>query len=204
MAPVRNARVLFSEIPQKMPVAGKHIKYDDSEKIDVSSVALNGGALVRNLAISIDPYQRGRMRDAKIASYVEAFQLGQPMDNHGYSQVIRSEHPKVKEGDYIFAITRFEEYTVLSKDSLDGPVARKIENKEGLPIHKWIGICGMPGHTAYYGLYEIGKPKKGETIFVSSILRVEYRISLTPMFCLIPDIGGIRRGRPGSRSACQA
>lgn len=167
MPPIRNARVLFTEVPKKLPVVGQHIKYDASSKIDLDSVPLNGGVLVRNLIVSIDPYQRGRMRDPSVKSYSPGFKLDEPLDNHGLAKVIRSESPKFKEGDLIFAIIKYEEYTILSKDALDSPVTRKIDNKEGLPLYKWVGICGMPGHTAYYAFYEIGQPKKGETIFVS-------------------------------------
>ncbi|KAF9547764.1 hypothetical protein CPC08DRAFT_611511, partial [Agrocybe pediades] len=56
------------------PVPGENIVYDTSEKIDLDNVPLNGGILLKTLEVSVDPYMRGRMRDASIESYVPAFQ----------------------------------------------------------------------------------------------------------------------------------
>ena len=55
-----------------------HVKYDDSRTIDLDSVKLDGGFLLKTLCLSIDPYMRGRMRDPKIKSYTPPFELGQP------------------------------------------------------------------------------------------------------------------------------
>ena len=92
MAAVRNASVIFNSIPEGavtyfaihphfrslmtgMPLAGlpepgKTLVYDTSEKIDLENVSLNGGVLVKTLAVSIDPYQRGRMRPVNVESYL--------------------------------------------------------------------------------------------------------------------------------------
>jgi hypothetical protein len=167
MAPVRNARVLFSKVPAGFPVAGQDLTYDDTATIDLDTVPLNGGVLVRVLSVSIDPYLRGRMRAGGV-SYTGAFTLGAPLQNQGVAQVIRSEHEKYKKGDYIYSHVGFEEYSVIPPQALAGPVARVLDNKENLDWNKWTGALGMPGLTAYSGLFEIGKPKKGETIFISA------------------------------------
>ena len=68
MAPVRNARVLFNSVPapNTYPEPGKATVYDESQKIDPENVSLAGGFLVKTLVVSIDPYMRGRMRDASV------------------------------------------------------------------------------------------------------------------------------------------
>ncbi|KAI0918223.1 hypothetical protein AcV7_007025 [Taiwanofungus camphoratus] len=78
MAPVRNARVLFKEIPSGLPVPGKTTVYDASQSIDLEAAPLHGGFLVKTLVLSIDPYLHGRMRDASIKSYSEPFLIGEP------------------------------------------------------------------------------------------------------------------------------
>lgn len=71
MTPVRNGRVLFSSIPSagSYPIPGKTVVYDDSQTVDLESIPLNGGFLVKTLTLSIDPYMRGRMREPHIKSY---------------------------------------------------------------------------------------------------------------------------------------
>ena len=77
MAPTQNGRLIFNEIPKDFPIPGKTTVYK-TETIDLDTVALNGGLLVKTLYLSIDPYLRGRMRDASIKSYLPAFSLGEP------------------------------------------------------------------------------------------------------------------------------
>jgi NADPH-dependent curcumin reductase CurA len=70
MVAVTNTRVIFKEIPSGYPEPGKTTVVDTSETIDLDTVQVNGGILVKTITLSIDPYQRGRMRDEKIESYV--------------------------------------------------------------------------------------------------------------------------------------
>jgi NADPH-dependent curcumin reductase CurA len=70
MVAVTNTRVLFKEIPSGYPEPGKTTAVDTTERIDLDAVEVKGSILVKTLALSIDPYQRGRMRDEKIKSYV--------------------------------------------------------------------------------------------------------------------------------------
>ncbi|CAH7666231.1 hypothetical protein BY996DRAFT_4634577 [Phakopsora pachyrhizi] len=172
MPPVRNACVKFICPPQGgYPIEGQHIRYYDSEQLDTDSIELRGGVLLRNIVVSIDPYQRGRMRDPKTKSYASAYELNKPIFNFGVGRVIRSDNSNFKLGDEIFSSEiGYEEYTVLSEDQLRSPFI-KVINLDHLPklsYAKWLGAAGMPGFTAFYGLYEIGKPKKGETIFISA------------------------------------
>ncbi|CAE6419808.1 unnamed protein product [Rhizoctonia solani] len=165
MAPIQNARLIFNKVPEDFPVPGETTVYETSETIDLDNVPLNGGILTKTLYLSIDPYFRGRMRDASKKSYVAAFTLGKPIVAFSVSRVLRSERDDVKEGDNLYVYeTPFQEYNVLSAKH----PFMVIDNKENLPLSLYIGVLGMPGKTAYYALDVIGQPKKGETIYVST------------------------------------
>ncbi|CAE6431294.1 unnamed protein product [Rhizoctonia solani] len=165
MAPVQNARLIFNKVPQDFPIPGETTVYDTSETIDLDSVPLNGGILAKTLYLSIDPYFRGRMRNESKKSYSGAFPLGKPISGFSVSRVLRSERSDVKEGDNIYVYeTPFQEYHIIAAKH---PVM-VIDNKENLPLSLYVGILGMPGKTAYYALDVVGKPQKGETIYVST------------------------------------
>ncbi|KAI0772918.1 NAD-P-binding protein [Trametes elegans] len=164
MAPVKNGRYLFNEIPTGYPEPGKTTVYDDSQTIDPDTVPLNGGFLVKVLVLSIDPYLRGKMRDASIKSYAPPFLLGEPLYNYGVGVVVRSENPAVKPGDHLYGIFKFQHYVIEN----DPKQFRVIENKEGLPWSAYVGVVGMPGETAAYAWKEYAKAKKGEVAFVTA------------------------------------
>ncbi|GBE89550.1 Zinc-type alcohol dehydrogenase-like protein [Sparassis crispa] len=167
MAPVTNGRLLFTEIPTGYPEPGKTTIYDTLQTIDLENVPLNGGVLIKTLVLSSDPYLRGRMRDAKIKTYSVAFQLGEPIDNHGVGVVLRSEDPTFKPGDHVFSWKLpFQHYSVFNGQDLGA--LRVLPNEEKLPWSTYIGVCGMPGKTAYMGWTEYAHPKKGEVAFVTS------------------------------------
>ncbi|CAE6420382.1 unnamed protein product, partial [Rhizoctonia solani] len=121
--------------------------------------------LVKSLWLSIDPYLRERMRDPSVKSYAPGYQIGKPIWGFAVVQVLRSEVKSVKSGDFLrVAECPFQEYNVLPSEH---PVT-VIQEEEGVPLSLYVGILGMPGQTAFYGLEVVGKPIKGETIFVSS------------------------------------
>lgn len=110
---------------------------------------------------------RGRMRDASVKSYSPAFALGKPLENNTIAKVLRSNNSNFTEGDVVIGFLPLQQYTTLDKQNLVR--IRKLENPLGLEdIRVFLGPLGMPGLTAYSSLYDIGKPKKGETIFVSA------------------------------------
>lgn len=164
MAPVRNARVLFNEVPKGYPDPEKTLKYDVSSTIDLQNVSLNGGFLIKTLVLSMDPYLRGRMRDPSIKSYNVGFALGEPISAHGIGVVLRSDNPAIKPGDHVYGSFSFEEYLIRDKSE----AYKVIKNEEGLPLSTYIGVVGMPGETAYYGWKSYAKGKAGETVFVST------------------------------------
>lgn len=117
-------------------------------------------------ALSLDPYMRGKMRDPSKKSYTPAFELNKPLTTLGVGEVYRSEHPSVQAGQIFKGGMQLAEWAVVPPAAVQfGSV---VENPEGLPFSTLIGACGMPGATAWVGLYDIGQAKKGETIFGSS------------------------------------
>ena len=120
----------------------------------------DGELLVQNIYMSVDPYMRGRMYDRK--SYVPPFQLDQPLDGGCVGRVVESKNAKFQADDLVFGMFGWREYFIS-----DGTGLMKIDPSLA-PAQAYLGTVGMPGLTAYYGLLEVGKPKEGETVFVSA------------------------------------
>jgi NADPH-dependent curcumin reductase CurA len=118
-----------------------------------------GEVLVRNVCISVDPYMRGRMNDAK--SYVPPFQIGQPLEGGAIGRVLASQDEKFPVGSYVQSIYGWREAFVAPATSL------QIVDTTAAPPSAYLGILGVTGLTAWVGLYHIAKLKIGETIFVS-------------------------------------
>ncbi|GAA6036882.1 hypothetical protein JCM8097_006331 [Rhodosporidiobolus ruineniae] len=161
-----NASLVYAEPPVDVPQPGKHLKRVVDEQFDPETVPLNGGILIQSKALSIDPYMRGRMRDPKVKSYNQAFELNQPLDTLAVGIVHRSEDESVPVGSIYRGRFAMSEWAVVPKERVkEGKV---LKNEEGLPFTTLVGAAGMPGATAWVGFYEIGQPKKDQTIFVSA------------------------------------
>ncbi len=119
----------------------------------------DGHVLLKTLYLSVDPYMRGRMNAAR--SYAANVEHNEVMVGGVISEVIESRHSHFQVGDIVNANTGWQEYAVSGTDGL-----RKIDPSIA-PISTGIGILGMPGLTAYFGLLEVGKLQDGETVFVS-------------------------------------
>ena len=115
--------------------------------------------LLKTTYVSVDPYLRGRMSEAK--SYVPPFKLHEPMQSGVVAEVIESQHPDFKPGDHVTGNLDWKEYQAANRKGLT-----KIENKN-VSLSAYLGVLGMTGLTAYLGFTEIGSPKQGETIVVS-------------------------------------
>ncbi|PYH45037.1 MDR family NADP-dependent oxidoreductase [Aspergillus saccharolyticus JOP 1030-1] len=165
--PTPNKAIIFSKIPDGAPVPGTDLTVEQRE-IDLNQQLPPDSVLTKNLYASLDPYMRGRMREPSVKSYSPPYSLGEPITAYSIGQVIRSENPKYKTGDIIWCILKVEEYSVVSKEQLAWPHTEKLNVVPGLPLSHYASILGMTGLTAYSSLYDIGQPKKGETIFVSS------------------------------------
>ena len=118
-----------------------------------------GQVLVRVIYLSLDPYMRGRMRD--VASYAAPVGIGEVMAGGTVGEVVKSNHPQLKVGDIVEDRLGWQEYAV------GGATLRKIDPSLA-PISTANGVLGMPGMTAYFGLFEVGQPKAGETVVVSA------------------------------------
>ena len=119
-----------------------------------------GEVLVRNEWLSLDPYMRGRMSDAK--SYAASVEVGALMVGQTVGSVVRSRHPGFHEGDKVLTSLGWQLYGVAPGKALTLLDASRV------PASYYLGILGMPGITAWFGLFEIGKPKPGETVVVSA------------------------------------
>ena len=120
---------------------------------------VKGELLLKTTYVSVDPYLRGRMSDAK--SYVPSFELHKPIISGIVAEVIDSKNPAFKKGDFVTGLLEWKEYQKSNGEGLLKADASKA------PLSAYLGVLGLTGLTAYLGLTEIGKPKKGETIVVS-------------------------------------
>ena len=152
-----NKRVLFSKRPLGEPD-------DDCFRIDeVATPDLGPNEiLIKTCWLSLDPYMRGRMNDMK--SYTEPMQLGDVMTGESTGIVEESNSDKWQVGDRVAAHMGWQTY-IVAKD--DDARLMKVDLDNGtLSAH--LGVVGMPGRTAYFGLTEVGKPKVGETLVVAA------------------------------------
>ncbi len=120
----------------------------------------DGEVQVKNAWMSVDPYMRGRMIDVK--SYVPPFQVGQALEGGAVGEVVASKADGFKPGDLVLSMNGWRE-------AWTGPAKglQKIDPR-GLPPQAFLGVVGMPGMTAWGGLLHVGRPKEGETVFVSA------------------------------------
>ena len=124
----------------------------------------NGEITVRNHWMSVDPYMRGRMSGIK--TYIAPFELGQPMEGGAVGEIIQSGHPEFKKGDWVVTMLGWREVFTANVDDMKKMLLQKID--PGLiPPQAFLGLAGMPGLTAYAGLYKVAEFKPGETVLVS-------------------------------------
>jgi NADPH-dependent curcumin reductase len=127
------------------------------EKVTVPSPQ-DGEVLVKNLWLSLDPYMRGRMSESK--SYVKGVDIGEVMVGQTAGEVVESKQPGLQPGDKVLTQLGWQLYGTTKE-------AIKVDGKRA-PLSYYLGVLGMPGLTAYFGLKEIGQPKPGETVVVSA------------------------------------
>jgi NADPH-dependent curcumin reductase CurA len=120
---------------------------------------LEGDVLLSSKYVSVDPYLRGRMSNAP--SYIEPFELNKPIESGIIAEVLESKDSKFSKGDYLSGTLQWKETQVAKANGLI-----KVDSNKA-PLSSYLGVLGMTGLTAYLGLTEIGKPKKGETLLVS-------------------------------------
>jgi NADPH:quinone reductase len=150
----KNLKILLKSRPTGMPTM-ENFQFVEEEV----PVPKDGEILIKTLYLSVDPYMRGRMSDAK--SYVAPFPVGEVLTGGVVGQVVESHNENFRVGELVTAELGWARYSVS-----DGQKVRKIDPTAG-PITTALGVLGMPGLTAYFGLLDIGKPQPGETVVVS-------------------------------------
>ncbi len=137
------------------------VSADNFKLIDAAIPVLKDGqVLIRNQWLSLDPYMRGRISDAK--SYAQNVEIGQLMVGGTVGEVIESTSPGFKVGDTVLAATGWQLYAAMNAEQV-----LKINTTQVRPS-AYLGILGMPGITAWRGLMEICEPKAGETVVVDA------------------------------------
>jgi NADPH-dependent curcumin reductase CurA len=119
-----------------------------------------GEALVENLWLSLDPYMRGRMSDAK--SYVKGLEIGDVIVGQTVGRIVESRAAGLERGDTVLTQLGWQLYGCAKGEQL-----RKVDGSR-VPLTYYLGVLGMPGMTAYFGLKDVGRPKAGETVVVSA------------------------------------
>jgi len=151
----QNRRFVLARRPQGMPVA------DDFR---LETVALpeptEGQVVVANRFISVDPGMRSRLSAAE--TYAAPLDLGAVVEGATVGQVVASKNPKFQPGEWVASAFGWQEYGLS-----DGRGMRRLAD-DRVPPSTAIGVLGIPGITAYFGLSEIGRVKEGETVLVSS------------------------------------
>jgi NADPH-dependent curcumin reductase CurA len=150
-----NKRVLLANRPQGA-VSPDNFRIEEAPMPQPGE----GEVLVRNEWLSLDPYMRGRMSDAK--SYVKPVEVGEVMVGQTVGEVVDSRHPGFHNGDKVLTQLGWQAYGVAKGRELHMVDASRV------PASYYLGILGMPGMTAWFGLNDIGKPKAGETLVVSA------------------------------------
>ena len=128
-------------------------------KDDAELIVNEGELLLETVYVSVDPYLRGRMNDAK--SYVAPFELNKPIHSGVIAKVLTSKNENFKEGDFVSGMLNWK-----TKQVSNGEGLLKVDPSKA-SLSAYLGILGMTGLTSYLGLTQIGQPKKGETLVVS-------------------------------------
>jgi NADPH-dependent curcumin reductase CurA len=162
----QNKTLVYKKIPTGLPVAGEHLVIED-RPVEIDQ-APQGGVVLELLYASFDPYLRGKMRDTTVKSYAPAFEINDAIVNGCLGKVVKSDNSDFAEGDLVVGFLPIAEYVRLDKETIPKVNLRKIQNPHNLDLGLFLGPLGMPGLTAWSGLHQIGQPKKGETIFISS------------------------------------
>ncbi|SFU08616.1 hypothetical protein SAMN05444141_10858 [Pseudovibrio denitrificans] len=153
-----------TEVNRQIVLAERPVGAPTSQNFRLEDAAIptpgEGEMLLRTVYLSLDPYMRGRMSDAK--SYADPVEIGAPMVGGTVSVVVKSNLKGFAEGDWVVSLGGWQDYSISN-----GEMVFNLGKEPAMP--SWaLGIMGMPGFTAYAGLLEIGEPKPGETIAVAA------------------------------------
>jgi NADPH-dependent curcumin reductase CurA len=146
-------QICFASRPTGLPTLD-NFEFTESEVPELQ----NGEVLLRTLYISVDPYLRGRMRQTK--SYVAPFELGQVIESAVVGEVVESRGTDFKPGDIVSGHLGWRTYNLAKSAEL-------MRTLPGISPSAALGVLGIPGLTAYFGLLDVGQPKCCETVVVS-------------------------------------
>src|ERR1700704_2857424 len=148
----RNRQVILKSRPADIPQA------DNFEIIESDVPDLRDGQiLVHNVYLSVEPAMRSWV--SNVANYSEPVRIGEVMRSFAAGEVRQSTHPDFKPGDKVMGMFGWQEFAVVGPPA----VTRKIR-EEGLPLSLSLGVTGLNGITAYFGLLDIGQPRPGDTV----------------------------------------
>lgn len=156
MLPRTNRQVVLASRPVGIPQAA-HFELASTPLRELRE----GELLVRNEFLSVDPAMRGWVNAA--ANYADPVGIGEVMRSFAAGRVIASRHPHYAEGDRVMGMLGWQEYAIT-----DGrPIRRKVV-EDDLPLSLALGVLGLNGVTAYFALTEVGEPRPGDTVVVST------------------------------------
>jgi NADPH-dependent curcumin reductase CurA len=156
MSQLANRQVRLKSRPSGIPQA-EHFELVEAPVPDPA----DGQVLVRNIYLSVEPAMRGWV--SAVANYSEPVAIGAVMRSLAVGRVKKSRHPDFHPGDYVTGMFGWQDYAAVEGKAIQRKVART-----GLPISTSLGVLGLNGLTAYFALLEIGQPKPGETVLVST------------------------------------
>jgi len=152
---MKTKTILLKNRPEGKPSLSDFEFVSEEKDLNIN----DGEILLEATYVSVDPYLRGRMSDAK--SYVPPFELNKPIQSGVIAKVIDSKNEKFEVGDFVSGMLSWK-----TKQISTGEGLLKVDATKA-PLSAYLGILGMTGLTAYSGLTQIGKPKAGETLVVS-------------------------------------
>ena len=151
---LKNRRVTLASRPVGFPEPSD-FELQDAEVGEPAA----GEVLLRTLWLSVDPYQRGRMSEAR--SYARSLELGDVITAQAVAEVVESNDPRFETGDHVVGQLGWQEYAVARAGSV-----RKVV--PGAPAQSNLHVLGTNGLTAYFGLFDVGEPRPGDTVVVSA------------------------------------
>lgn len=151
-----NRQVLLKARPSGIPQA-EHFELIERPL----PVPGNGQVLVRNLYLSVDPAMRGWV--SAVANYSEPVPLGGVMRSIAAGRIVESHHPEWRTGDLVVGMFGWQDFAAVDPAAIQTKVS-----EDDVPLSAWLGVLGLNGLTAYFGLIDVGRPEAGETVVVST------------------------------------
>jgi NADPH-dependent curcumin reductase CurA len=153
----------MEDVSREIRLVARPRGFPDEDLFEVAETPIpepaDGQVLIRNAYFSVDPYMRPRMNDVR--SYVAPFTLGEAMTGGAVGRIAASRNPRHAEGDWVLHQLGWREWALS-----EGTALRRVD-PGAAPISTALGVLGMPGFTAWYGLHVLGRPQEGETVLVS-------------------------------------